>query len=79
MNGKKPDLAILIGRMRGGPMGKGMPPEEDESKEDLVLESAKELVRAVKDDDAESAAAALRAAFTAIESESDEGSSDTEE
>ena len=50
MEGKKPDLAILIGRMRGGPMGgKDMPaPAESGGKEDLVLEMEKPTMPSVK-------------------------------
>lgn len=69
MKGGKPDLAILIGKPKGG--GKGMEEEEDdmegeeEEEGSDTLALAEDVLSAMKDNDAESLDMALRAFYEA--------------
>ena len=56
---KKPNLAVLIGRMRKGPMVESEDKSEDKS--DIKVDSAEALMQAIKDDDKDAAAKALEA------------------
>jgi hypothetical protein len=70
----KDGLAILIGAPKGGKMGKGGPPMEDESEmddmegDDLTM-AAEDMISAIRAKDADMLADAFRAAMKACKAE----------
>lgn len=73
---KKPSLAILIGA--GKPKGDAGDDEEPESGEgsSSLMKAAKALLEAIKDEDAEAVAAALKAAHASCKAYDDDEEAD---